>query len=424
MLAAVTACGLALLSACAGGGDSGGAASAVTCAPTPGVTETEITAGLLWGDTGATSAIVQAFRAGVDARIGEANARGGINGRTIRYVWRDDRSNDHGNLVAARELVAQEQVLGVIEAPGSAAGSAGYLAQQRVPVTGLGSDRVWGEHDNMFSWNYLAAGSSTVFGEVVRSRGGTRAAVLSVELDRTSAAYARQYVSSLNQAGVPVPLEITLTPGLTSIDAVAERLRTNRVDAIVADIPADELARLLPAIRNAGVELRAVVLGRGYDGEVLDRAGQTLAGTVIFTTVLPFEMRTAAHARVLEAMRLHAPQLQPPTEEAAVWGWLATDLFLLGIQQAGPCPTRELVISSLGQVTSYDGTGLIPEPVDLSTNRGQPNECASFVYIDEHGTQFVPMRTVCGELIQEPPPSIQPSSVEHLGATDAAQEAN
>jgi len=45
--------------------------------------------------------------------------------------------------------------------------------------------------------------------------------------------------------------------------------------------------------------------------------------------------------------------------------YIATDLFVRGLQEAGPSPTRESFITNLGRVPNYDAGGLI-EPVDLA----------------------------------------------------------
>jgi branched-chain amino acid transport system substrate-binding protein len=76
-------------------------------------------------------------------------------------------------------------------------------------------------------------------------------------------------------------------------------------------------------------------------------------------------------------------------------------LFIRGLQEAGSCPTRADFIRALRNVHNYDGDGLLPAPVDLSTNLGKPSKCLEFVRISDDGRSFVPLRPSlrCGKLL-------------------------
>ncbi|WP_236705383.1 ABC transporter substrate-binding protein, partial [Frankia sp. ACN1ag] len=80
----------------------------------PGVSKDQIKLGFIYPDTGVGSAVFAAARAGVDARLGLANAEGGVNGRRITYEWRDDEANPDTNGRVARDLVENTGVFGLI----------------------------------------------------------------------------------------------------------------------------------------------------------------------------------------------------------------------------------------------------------------------------------------------------------------------
>src|SRR5262245_49948469 len=91
--AAVLAVLPAVLVGC-GSGSPDGSGGSNECPPTPGVTADTIKIGLIYPDTG--GGIATGFRAtpsAVAARIGEANAHGGVHGRQVVIEWRDDESN-------------------------------------------------------------------------------------------------------------------------------------------------------------------------------------------------------------------------------------------------------------------------------------------------------------------------------------------
>jgi branched-chain amino acid transport system substrate-binding protein len=391
-----------LLAACSGAGHSAASGRAGSC-QAPGVTATEIKAGLLFSDTGPGASGLTAFRAGVDARLGVANAAGGVNGRKIVYAWRDDATEPTLNLAAARELINDEHTFGLMEGPTDASGSAAYLGGQRIPVVGLAGETAWARHNNMFSWHYYVggAGSTSVWGAFVHSQGGTRAAVLDLALDPAGQIFHREVAASLQSAGVTVALNADVTAGATTFNALVGQLKAANIDTLAGVLYPQTLAALLPAARAAGINLKVVLTPIGYDPRVLQPLGKTLAGTVIYVDFVPFELNTAAHKQLLTAMADYAPQIQPPTQESAVYGWLSADMFLRGLQAAGSCPTRQSFITGLRAVRNYTGGGLLPQPVDFATNLGTVANCYDFVQISADGSRFVPLRPAlrCGNLI-------------------------
>ena len=118
----------------------------------------------------------------------------------------------------------------------------------------------------------------------------------------------------------------------------------------------------------------------------------------VFVGYTPFERPVPAHKRFLDAIAQYAPQQQPAAQEIALTGWIDTDLFLRGLQAAGPCPTRESYITNLRAVTNYDADGLLAAAVNLRTIQSEPTVCYWFLKISQDGKSFVPVgtRALCG----------------------------
>ncbi|MBL7487638.1 ABC transporter substrate-binding protein [Frankia sp. AgB1.9] len=390
---------LAVLSACDGPGGAGARSAASSCTA-PGVTRTEVKAGLLFSDSGAGQSAFGAYRGGVDARLGIANAAGGIDGRTIVYSWRDDSSDPAQNLVGAQNLVQADGVLGLIEGTTVAAGSAQYLDGEDIPVVGVGGEIAWTEHANMFAWSYYTTrtGSNSVWGDFIRSQGGTRAVLINSAAGDATQNFHRQLSESLESAGVHIDQTFDVTAGMTNFDSLAQRMKAAHIDTLTGSVFPDALARILPAARAAGVNLKVVLAPLGYDPTLLTLIGPALAHTVMYLDFVPFELNTAAHSQLVSAMETYAPQVQPPAQESAAFGWLSADMFLRGLQAAGPCPTRESFIRGLRAVRDYDGGGLLPHSVDFAVNRGQLSSCWDFVRVSDDGSRFIPLQPVarCG----------------------------
>lgn len=387
---ALSVSSLAIALAACGDQGAGATASSVSCSTAvPGVTKTEIKAGLLWGDSGSGASSMRAFRAGVDARLGLVNDSGGINGRKITYAWRDDASDQNINLTSAQQLVDEEKVFGIIEAPGATTGSVGWLSQRNIPVTGLASDPGWVNLGNMFSFYYLGKGSSTVYGDVIRAQGGTRAALITTgsksELD-----FGRQYSASLAATHIPIVKEFPVSE-TTGYQNIAQQLKQNDIDTLAGVVLPDAAVNILSAVRTLGGQLKVVVMPLGYDPKLLQTQGPALAGALISTETRPWQLNTQEQKTYLNAMNLYAPEIQPADQDSGVDGFVSADLFVRGLQAAGPCPTRESFISGLRAVHDYDGAGLVPGNIDLATNYKQPKPCYYFVQISKDGKQFLPM---------------------------------
>jgi branched-chain amino acid transport system substrate-binding protein len=171
---------LALLVAAAlalpAGGVSGG---------TPGVTSKEI----LIGGTVPLSGPASKFGAvgpGANAYFKYVNARGGVFGRKIRYLYRDDGYDPSRTVDQTRELVQQDKVFAIFNTVGTEHNLAirGYLNAVKVPQVfgGTGSSAI-GRGYTKYPWTmgYLPSfvGEGAIYGRyVVKHRPKARIAVL------------------------------------------------------------------------------------------------------------------------------------------------------------------------------------------------------------------------------------------------------
>lgn len=404
----------ALASACGAGGSTQSGTATWTCAP--GVTDDEITVGVLYPDSGAMSAQYTGYRSGVEARMAEQNAAGGVGGRRITTIWRDDESSPGVNLRAAKDLVTAG-AFAILEHTAYSEQSAPWLDQQHIPVVGVADQPLWADHPNMFTYTYVAddAEATTTLGQFVQSRGGTRAALIITSATRASLLYAESARRSLAAAGIPVVFEEPID-GITMPEVVGRIVRTG-ADTLVAATSLDIYIGALITAAEQGHPFGTAVSPAGYDMRVLASGlRQALAGTY---TPLPFtalERGLPAHRDYLSAMTRHAPEIQPPSQQSAVNGWISADLFLRGLRTQGHCPTRDSYIRGLRAVTDYDAGGLLTQKINFSAGQGQLDRCADFVRVSATGDVFevVEPQPRCGELV--------PAAPAVTAATAAAQD--
>ena len=372
----------------------------------PGVSADTIKIGYIYPETGLTAELFRSSRSGVTARIAEANANGGIHGRRIEFEWRDDASDPATNARAARELVERENVFGIIETTTVASGSAEYLHQNNVPVAGNALESVWSQYRNMFTYanRFTTGGTISSWGQFARERGATRAVVLVASVSESSRSSANALTQSLEAAGIEVVETIDYAPGVSSPDSIGRRIRSLNVDMLTGGLAATDFAAVQTAAIANGAKFKVVMSPSGYDRRLLQAYGARLANTYYFMNYRAFEENLPGHQRYRAAIAQYSPELTQPDQELAFTGYINTDLFLLGLERAGECPTREGFINALRQVRDYDAGGLLPGPADLSV-LGQLNVCYTFVQVNEDGTGYNVVEganPLCGERIGGP----------------------
>lgn len=345
--------------------------------------------GLLFPDSGSAASLFGPFRAGVDARLGVANAAGGVLGRKVTYAWRDDGSQPETNRVAATALVNTDKVFGIVESTSVATGSADLLHDQGIPVTGASLESVWTVNDNMFSYSNLVSAHASVstWGDFVAAKGGHTAAVVVSQFSDTSRAFAAELTESLTAAGIQV---VTTVDATAPIDypTLGAKIRNSGADVLVGAVTGTAFGQAVLAAKGANANLRVVLSPTGYDQRMLDLFKTIISGVYFVVDFLPFELARPAHRTFLDAMANYAPEIQPANQQAALSGWISADMMLRGLTAAGPCPTRRGLIAALRAVHDYDAGGLLPGPIDFTKDFGQLTKCLTFVRVTPDGRRF------------------------------------
>jgi ABC-type branched-subunit amino acid transport system substrate-binding protein len=381
--------------------DSGNPGS---CA-TPGISSHEIRLGLLYPDTGTSQSLFAPFRAGVDARLGVANEAGGVHGRTVSYLWADDRSAPEGNLASATTLLGRG-AFALLEGTSAASGSAAFLHAQGVPVVGASLEQPWTIYDNMFSYSNLLASSGSVstYGDFVAAHGGHRAVLVVSEGSATSVNLAAELAESLRSAGIDVVGRVDAATSI-SYPTLGAEIKNSGADTLVGAVTGTTFGAAALAALGAQAHLRVLLSPAGYDQRTLDlfrsiTAVQTItAGAYFVVDFLPFEADRPGHRQFLAAMARYAPEVPQARQQAALSGWISADLMLRGLQEAGDCPTRAGLIETLRSIHDYTADGLLTEPVDFQADFGKLNPCLSFMQVAPDGQRFVPVTPLptCGK---------------------------
>ncbi|CAO5252706.1 ABC transporter substrate-binding protein [Frankia sp. AgKG'84/4] len=404
---AAAACAVTGLAAC-GGSDilsqarNGGPAP---CPTTAGVDRASIDLGMLYSgsaDNGDTSA---RFRAGVDARLGEVNAKGGINGRRLGYRIADDEGSPSLNAAGARILARDDDTLAVLQFSEASAGSAKVLSDAGMPVVdGQITDPGIASRANVFSYSrpLVSQPAPSGWGDFLNDRGARRVAVVSLQLSPGTQAMAHAAEQSVRAADLRVSTSLQVPAGPIDRQAFADQILAADADSLIAFVPAPTFYQLVRGVREAGLGLAAIIGGpTSYDRSQLAALGDKAAGVYAFLDYTPFEINAAAHRRFLTALATHAPQAAALPDGPALVGWISADLLLRGIAAAGVCPTRAGVLAGLRQQTHYDADGLLPAPINLSRGITAVTPCYDYVRVNPKGSAFSPVSATpkCGHVL-------------------------
>ncbi|SNQ47814.1 Branched-chain amino acid ABC transporter substrate-binding protein [Frankia canadensis] len=393
----------ATLAACGTSPSTADVAGSRRCAATASVTDTAINLGLLYSGSGVGADPSIQFRAGVDARLDEQNAQGGINGRHVAYDLQNDESRPEMNLVVGRRLAEEKQVLSILQFSVAPTGAADLLDKAGIAtVEGVVPNPV--NHSNVFSYSRPLSQQppSSNWGEFIAQHGGRRALTVSVEFSEATQALAGFAAQSLRAAGINVVGTLQAPGSGFDTAAFGARIRATGADSIIAFVPASIFYQMVAGARAAGVNL-TVALGNiaTYDPTALAGVGAAAAGAYSFLDYAPFEIDSPAHRRFQTAMNLYSPQAAGHPQGVSLIGWISADLLLRGLEAAGPCPTRQTVLDGLRSVQNYNADGLLPAPISLRSGIGAIAPCYDYVQVNQAGTGFDVVRPApqCGRIL-------------------------
>ncbi|MEO8119590.1 MAG: ABC transporter substrate-binding protein [Rhodoferax sp.] len=104
-----------------------------------GVTDKEILIGQFAATSGPAAQLGQRMQLGMQAYFTAVNAQGGVNGRTIKLLTRDDGYEPEKAVAAVRALIREDKVFALAGSVGTPTGLAALpiLTEEQVPLVGL-----------------------------------------------------------------------------------------------------------------------------------------------------------------------------------------------------------------------------------------------------------------------------------------------
>jgi branched-chain amino acid transport system substrate-binding protein len=318
--------------------------------------------------SGASAAMGESMRNGARLAADEINSAGGIEGRLVELVERDDQGSDTIGAGIAQELVAGKvaATVGVVNA---GVGLASIDAYQEAGIPLIIAAAV----ESTLTRKYAQpnAGENYVFrvapslelevGMLVSDlkRKGLASAAVMADTSPSGEAGLVAFVRHARQAGVAVPVQERFEPGAMTMMAQVRRARVSGAEALVVWGNVAELAVI--ARNKAALGWKAAMLG---SGTLTSHSFITLAGTAGEGVFMPLTFiqdigsssKNAfllAYKRAFEIDDIRAPM-------AAAQAYDGMHLLALAIRQAGSTDgarikeaLENLKIRYQGAITTY-----------------------------------------------------------------------
>jgi branched-chain amino acid transport system substrate-binding protein len=370
-----TAVGAGVIAALATVGLASTSGAAVKAAD-PGVTDKTVTVGYIYPATGVAASISQNGLKAFQARIDRENAAGGVDGRKIKVVSRDDGSSGQ-NVTVTHDLVENENVFAVVDQSPFAYLSYRYLLDQGVPMVGNGVDGTYYQlkgNESILS----SGGNGNPFGDltydgpvrIMKAAGATKIAALAYGAASSSVASAKAMMTyAVPALGLDAAYTNTsIDFGAADVGAPVLGIKNAGANGVYLPMAAATNIAVAQGLQQNAVPMKAVLFGTGYGQDLLDsEAGKSLPDSSIFlASNKPVELKDAATKRFQADLKKYANVTGVP-DYGEYTGYILADYTIAAMKQAGKNLTRKSFTDGGHAIGQYDQAGLACQPVDVST---------------------------------------------------------
>jgi ABC-type branched-subunit amino acid transport system substrate-binding protein len=377
---------------------SGSAAVAgAQSASVPGVTAKQIRVGAIIGKTNPTGVQYEQVVTGAKAFFDGLNRKGGVFGRQVKIVdVVDDQTRSSKDLLGARQLVEEDKVFAALVATQEFSG-ADVFVKSGTPVFGYNIQVDWSKGPNLFGTygSYLCLDTCPQIGPayVAQQVGAKHPAIFGYGSSPQSADCANVTKLGFEKWGPkPAVFDTSLSFGFSANDiaGAVQAMKDNQVDFVTTCMDLQGEVNLKKALEAAGVQGTKFYAPQGYDAKNLAQLGDTLDGFTFLTQFVPFEAAQGnpGMTQFVAAMKkIH----EVPSENLFV-GWVAGELMVRGIQDAGKDFTQQSVVAAINRITDWNANGKT-RPTNWTTAHGPAapgdSSCTAFVTVEK--AKFVPV---------------------------------
>ncbi len=314
-----------------------------------GVSEQEIIVGQFAALSGPAAQLGQRLNAGMQAHFKAVNAQGGINGRTLRLLTRDDGYEPDKAVAAVKGLIEQDQVFALVGSVGTPTGLAALpvFTAAKVPMVGMFT----GAQGLREPFNrYVFHVRASYFDETERIvQHLTTLGMKKIAVFYQNDAYGKAGLEGVTRA-------LTRRQMQPAATATVERNTVDVSAALNSILPAQPEAVVQIGAYKACAEFIKQARAKGYGGQffnvsfvgakaLADELGAAGMGVVI-SQVVPFPYIPSSPV-VREYQQRMKESGQTELDFSSMEGFLVAKVFTEGVRRAGRNLTRESLIGAL-----------------------------------------------------------------------------
>ncbi len=333
-------------------------------------TKSEIKLGHIGTYSGVLGAIFNGGREMTAVWANWVNLKGGLNGHPVRVITADDGGDPSRNLSLTRDLVENQGVVAFVGniTPLSLNGAKAYLEQKQIPIVGGDlTDVGWYQSPMFFPQGALIDGPLRGSAALAVKHGGPKVALL--YCGEAAACYRARDLfqgDAVTKAGGQLAYSAQVSLAQPDFTAECLQLRFREIDALVATVDGNSLARIARDCKQQNVDVQYVSFALALVDSL--RQSPHLDGLVGTTGLFPWMLRDKEAADYGAALARFGPRINTSGSTAAVWG---SGLLLQAASRGLPAGTVTSadILDGLYALKKENLGGLAPP---LTFRKGQP----------------------------------------------------
>ncbi|WP_423392321.1 ABC transporter substrate-binding protein [Burkholderia sp. LMG 21824] len=330
----------------------------------PGVTDSTIRLGMVNAQSGNSAGLGRALLAGAQAVFDDVNARGGVHGRKIDLVVGDDRYEPDRTIDSTLDMIERRNVFALFGYVGTPTTSAvlPIIREAGIPLVGPFTGAMALRKPvvpEVFNIRASYEDETRALVDHFIAHDGAKRFAVFYQDDGFGLAVLAGTRLALQRHGLDVVATGTFRRGTTAVDTGLASLLDSQPDVVVMAGPYTPIAAFIRAARREGLKARLASVSFVGTDDLLRLVGDEGDGTLISQVVpLPQNDREVIRdcARLIEQ--------RFPGEHAGVVhieGCIDAKVMLIGLERAGPSPTRAALKQALESIRHLDLGGLIAD---------------------------------------------------------------
>jgi len=333
------------------------AASTMALVHAQGVTSNEVVLGQSVYLTGALAELGNDFTNGANAYFRKINDAGGVHGRKVRVVTRDDAYDPQRALGVVHELEKKVFALFQFAGTGTVREVSAVAAARQIPLVAAVATgpRLRAEH-NPYTW-YVRAGSTEELEAIVNhlmTVGNKRVATVHVDAPYGTEGLEAVQAIVARKGGHLVASAVMKTTGEGADQAARELPAAGPQAVVMITVPAASKA-FISAAKQVRLRSTLYSLNAGLPIGAMRDLGQHAHG-VIVTQVMPSIERQAIPV-VREYRQDYLAAGHTGFSSASLEGYINAMVMVEALRRAGSNPTRPALARALDSMDSYDVGG-------------------------------------------------------------------